>query len=181
MVLPVPSALASDEKVIGKWHADVGIFKRTIKIVKEGEKFFIINTFERMEPPETGQLKRQLTEIKAKSNEKRRFKELNNSHGEWYAIDANGNLDLYDKEGYIREAKKADSPLSTSEQISRYENSQESCYKLGVRYGRCAFLALLGRNCDPADDFIKPKRCMGNSNFDIGIRDGEKQVLKRYR
>jgi hypothetical protein len=44
--------------------------------------------------------------MKAQLNETRRFKELNNAFGEMCVINADGNLDLYDKDGFIREAKK---------------------------------------------------------------------------
>jgi len=97
------AAMAPGQEIIGEWNDNVGAFwKQNIKIVKQGDKFFRVSTFQ-----DRSTNRAQLIELKAKPNEKRRFKDLKSSFGEMYVIDANGNLGLYDKDGFIRKAKKA--------------------------------------------------------------------------
>lgn len=256
VVPPLSSALAFDEEIIGEWNDNVGAFwKHNIKIVKQGEKFFRVSTFQDGST-NRAQLIAQLIKVKAKPNEKRRFKDLKSSFGEMYVIDANGNLDLYDKDVFIREAKKSSpesTPKSTAHEIRKattgscpaatlYAKSrvnirsgpglnenivskasrgealrcdysqgewyrlvthrtkeewvhssvvstsnpvhlpakkQESCYELGVRYSHCAMSRIVGSRCNPADDIVKPRRCMGDPSFNRGTETGASQVLDR--
>ena len=96
------SANKSQRQILGEWNDNIGtIWKHHIKIVKEDSRYFRVSTFG------DGKTKRgELLEVKPKPGQERAFKDINSSHGDVYAIDRNGNLDLYDAEGFIREAKR---------------------------------------------------------------------------
>lgn len=165
-------ALTSDEKIIGEWNDNVGIaWKLNIKIIKKGDKYFRISTFH-----DGSQSRAELKEMKPKSMEKRRFKDLKSANGEIYAIDNNGDLDLFDEDGFIR---KAQGVAHKSKDDHRLSSTKESCFELGVRYGRCAGQSLAGYRCDPKDNISKPKNCMDDSSFDQGIKVGVSQVLQK--
>jgi len=91
------------------------------------------------------------------------------SQGVWYRL-----VTHRTKEEWVHS-----SVVSPSNPVHLPAKKQEACYELGVRYGRCASSALVGRRCNPADDIVKPKRCMGDPSFDRGIEASARQVLKR--
>lgn len=53
---------------------------------------------------------------------------------------------------------------------------EESCFELGKRYGRCSYSAMIGKECEPEDDIVKPSRCQGDSDFDRGIKAGIEEI-----
>jgi hypothetical protein len=96
-------AYVSSQNVIGEWNDNVGAsWKQIIKIINEGEKFFRVSVFQ-----DGSTVRTELIELKAGPDNKRKFKDLKSSFGEIYVIDANGNLNLYDRDGFIRKAKRA--------------------------------------------------------------------------
>jgi hypothetical protein len=115
----------TEEKIIGEWldkylvknpnprgirDRYLGEYEEQLTLTQEGNKFFLTSNKGRSNLFE-------LIEVPAQPGEKRRFNEMRRPlwpkdrpddffTGKYYVIDANGNLDLYDKNGYIREAKK---------------------------------------------------------------------------
>ncbi len=90
------------EKLVGEWSDNLGTYwKQNIKIIEHNKKFYRISTFQ-----DGSSGKAELIETKPKKGQKRAFKDMSSSRGEVYAIDENGNLDMYDREGFIREAKR---------------------------------------------------------------------------
>lgn len=55
--------------------------------------------------------------------------------------------------------------------------SEESCYALGVRHGRCATAAILSRTCAADDHVARPERCKNAADFDRGVEAGARQVI----
>ena len=90
----------SAQEVIGEWQDNVGrSWKHNIKILQEGDNLVRVSSFPAGRP-----LRSRRVEIAARPGERRRFRDP--EANEIYAIDKNGNLDLYDSDGFIREAKK---------------------------------------------------------------------------
>ena len=58
---------------------------------------------------------------------------------------------------------------------------EKSCFELGKMFGRCGYTAFLGKKCAPADDIVKPKRCMDISDFDLGIKEGIQEVVNKSK
>ena len=58
-----------------------------------------------------------------------------------------------------------------------------SCYKLGVRYAKCALTVASGLapRCPSEFDFAKPSRCAQDSDFDRGLREGTEEFIKVMR
>lgn len=54
---------------------------------------------------------------------------------------------------------------------------QESCYSLGVRFGRCVARSIFGLSCDPRDDIKIPPRCRYDNETERGIKKGQQEVL----
>jgi len=94
---------ASNPKIIGQWVDNAGkSWQQDITIVQKGQRFFRISKFQ-----DGSSNQAELVEVKAEGVQGRVFVDTDSSFGEFCIIDANGNLDLYDEEGFIREAKKA--------------------------------------------------------------------------
>lgn len=93
----------AQEKIIGEWNDNVGSYwQQHIKIVKDNQKIYKISSFQ-----DGSTHKVELIEVEAKNNQKRAFKDKTSQFEEVYIIDKNGNLDMYDKDGYIREAERS--------------------------------------------------------------------------
>ncbi len=52
----------------------------------------------------------------------------------------------------------------------------ESCYQLGVRYGRCVYSVVKDGVCNEADDFVIPERCRNLEETQRGIESGVYEV-----
>lgn len=94
-------AFAGKRTLVGQWSEKIGAFEQRITIIQESGKYFRISKFQ-----DGSSVRHELREIKARGDEKRRFKNVSSRHGAYYAIDKRGNLDLYDREGFIRTVKK---------------------------------------------------------------------------
>lgn len=88
-------------ELIGKWIDEIGtFFRQEIRIVEEGGKFYRLSSFH-----DGSSSRSELREAPAGTGERRRFLDPG-SGGEFYVINANGDLELYDTEDYIRTARK---------------------------------------------------------------------------
>lgn len=93
-------ALSAQERTIGEWDDTVGTaWRQNIKIVEEQGKLYRVSTFPTGRPVRFG-----LVEVKPLPGERRRFKVKEND--ESCAIASNGNLRLFDSDGFIREARR---------------------------------------------------------------------------
>lgn len=98
----VGSVALAQETTIGEWDDTLGTFwSQNIKIVEAEGKLYRVTTFPKERPSRA-----ELTEVKPLSGERRRFRVNQSPDGEAYAIGANGNLRLFDSDGFIREAKR---------------------------------------------------------------------------
>lgn len=95
------AAPAEDARVVGTWLDKVGkSWECTITIVEAGDLVTRTNVFH-----DGSVVTQELREIPALPGRARTFRAVNNAHGEYCAIDGQGNLELYDDEGFIREAR----------------------------------------------------------------------------
>ena len=92
----------ADVEVIGQWEDKVGTsWTQHIRIVRKGTTIIRESRFH------DGSVNHAtLTEVAPGPNQRRRFKNLKSNFGQAYAIDSRGNLDLFDNEGFIREARR---------------------------------------------------------------------------
>jgi hypothetical protein len=86
-------------QLIGEWEDTMGKHQSTIQIVKEGDKYFMLNAFTNGKSN-----KGELFEIR--QGDIQIFKTASNRFGEFYVIDDNEDLDMYDGENFMREAKR---------------------------------------------------------------------------
>ena len=100
--LIVSAPHASTYEVIGEWVDSVGeAWRHNIKIVSEDGSLFRISTFQ------DGSTNRgRLIQIAPKTGQRAAYKDVESAHGEVYAIDEKGDLLLYDREGFIRKARR---------------------------------------------------------------------------
>ena len=98
--LLVPASGSASQTVLGEWEDNVGtIWKQRIKIVKEGERFFRVSSF-----GDGSADREEIREVRARGSQPFAFRELETS--DTYVIQTNGNLGLYDEDGFIREAQR---------------------------------------------------------------------------
>jgi len=57
---------------------------------------------------------------------------------------------------------------------------EESCYRLGYRYGKCATQVMLKDECAREDDVVIPDRCKGLKETEEGTRAGAKDVFDAH-
>jgi len=58
--------------------------------------------------------------------------------------------------------------------------SEESCYQLGYRYGKCATQVMLQDKCAREDDVVIPERCKGLKETEEGTKAGAKKVFEAH-
>jgi hypothetical protein len=58
--------------------------------------------------------------------------------------------------------------------------SEESCYQLGYRYGKCATQVMLKDKCAPEDNVVIPDRCKGLKETEEGTRVGTREVFEAH-
>ena len=58
--------------------------------------------------------------------------------------------------------------------------SEESCYQLGYRYGKCATQVMLKEKCAKEDDVVIPDRCKGLKETKEGTKAGAKEVFDAH-
>ncbi len=104
VLLTVASAMfaQTDVVVIGQWEDKVGTsWTQHIRIVRKGTTIIRESKFD------DGSVNHAtLTEVAPGPNERRRFKNPRSNFGQAYAIDSRGNLDIFDNEGFVREARR---------------------------------------------------------------------------
>jgi len=98
---------------------------------------------------------------------------IHSGENAYYIISNSGSLKCYDQEGLVFEARSVDQPRA----VERDTSGGQSCYSLGVKYGRCATLSLKGKACNPSDDIVIPPRCRGNADTQRGIETGTRSVF----
>jgi len=58
--------------------------------------------------------------------------------------------------------------------------SEESCYEIGYRYGKCATRVMLKDKCAREDDVAIPDRCKGLKETEEGTRAGTREVFEAH-
>ena len=95
-------AESANSEVIGVWLDRVGKYwERTITILEEDDRLLEVSTFK-----DGSVVKRDLVEISPTKGQIRAFEIFDTTHGDACAIDSEGNLDLYDDEGFFRTANR---------------------------------------------------------------------------
>lgn len=84
----------------------------------------------------------------------------------WVIVKSDG------RQGWSARELLADHPPPEAVRIA------ESCFQLGIRYGRCATRAFLGKKCSAQDDIEKPERCMSDPSFEKGLEVGAREAMK---
>ena len=87
---------------IGEWQdIQTGGWNQTLRILQNDDAYVFECSFS-----EGTKIHSALIPIKAKRGEKQRFRDTESDYKEEYAILTNGDLALYDQEGFIRKAKR---------------------------------------------------------------------------
>ena len=97
-----PVVAGAQSSVVGEWDDNMGPWEHHIVIRKSGESYTRISTF-----GDGGTRRGNLRVIKTKPGHKQTFEDTTTGRGEIYSITGDGNLALYDRDGYIREAKRS--------------------------------------------------------------------------
>ncbi len=98
---------------------------------------------------------------------------IHSAENAYYVISKSGTLKCYDRQGLVFEARSINQPKEVEQDTS----GGQSCYDLGVKYGRCATLSMKGKVCNPNDDIVIPPRCRGNADTQRGIEAGTRSVF----
>ena len=102
-VVLIASPAFAGERTVGRWVDTVGTsYTAEIWIVASGPRYFMVSKF-----MDGSSRREELVEREAGPRQRHVFAAQDNGHGEWYAIDLGGNLEMYDEDGFIREAKIA--------------------------------------------------------------------------
>lgn len=102
-LLPASSAEAGPSpETVGVWRDKVNAqWDQTIRIQKLGGMFTLECSFS-----DGSMVRRKMVAVQSKRGERQRFRDRESDFGEEYAILADGDLALYDREGFIRKAKR---------------------------------------------------------------------------
>jgi len=102
-LLSVPASSMAEERIIGHWVDKVGAtWLVHIKIVENGSGYAMVSTFK-----DGSSRHQELAETQSTASQRQAFVVPGDDHGSWYAIDRAGNLKMYDREGFVRDAKPA--------------------------------------------------------------------------
>ena len=71
--------------------------------------------------------------------------------------------------------------IVVAEPDAKTTKRSDSCFELGVRYGRCSGKAMNSQKCSGVDDFVMPQRCHGKPETEEGIVAGLRQVFPSGR
>ena len=143
---------------IGRWKDDTGGSNTDITLYKSGGVYHLKQVF-------SDGSKRDVKVNKSGSKYRQ-------SGAEDYYFINNGVLQCYDRQGLVYEARPAGQPKVAQRDTS----GGESCYAIGVKFGRCATLSMKGKSCNPSDDIAVPPRCQGNADTQRGIEAGTRSV-----
>jgi len=100
------SAFPNSEVTIGEWHDKASdSWDAKIKIVKNGAELVCVTSFK-----DGSTVRRVLEEVTPRPEAGRTFRVVDSAHGDSYVINAKRNLDLFDSNGFIREAQTVSGP-----------------------------------------------------------------------
>lgn len=159
MIMLLVSSFAHAQ-VIGQWKDDSPAVGSELTLYKSGGSYHIKQVFQ------DGSKR----DMKMKKSGNKYFQP---GSQDYYIVDGSGNLKCYDRQGLIYEARS----LSKPKPVVRDTTGGQSCYELGVKFGRCATLSMKGKTCNPSDDIAIPPRCRGNSDTQRGIEVGTRSVF----
>ena len=159
IMLLLVSSLAQAQ-VIGQWKDDSPAAGSELTLYKSGGSYYIRQVFQ-------DGSKRDM-KVKKTGN-----KYVQSGSQDYYIVDGSGNLKCFDRQGLIYEARSTSKPKP----VDRDTTGGQSCYALGVKFGRCATLSMKGIACNPSDDIAIPPRCRGNSDTQRGIEVGTRSVF----
>lgn len=99
--------------------------------------------------------------------------------GDYYLIQANGDLSVRDKDGEVELEPKHPSLWPTSQPKSTAQSGAEdvktkglTCYDVGYRYGHSGTSSMKGKPVNPSWDFATPARCKGDPETHRGVQAG---------
>ncbi|MFC1827220.1 hypothetical protein ACFLZQ_04750 [Thermodesulfobacteriota bacterium] len=114
LLIPIDYTLAG-QQIIGEWFEKPNkYFSQTISIISKDNQLLLISKYQdgssntstlKEETPPRGYL--------------RKFKDITSGHGEYYQVTQDGNLGMYDSQGFIREAKKISYQPASKKQSSQ--------------------------------------------------------------
>ncbi len=97
----------NDKKVTGTilniWKDNDAIMPSKIYLVNENEKLFIKTLYAKNKYSDASEIINEVTEVKKNGLTRYNY---DNDHGDYYVVEKNGNLGLYDNEGKFKEAVK---------------------------------------------------------------------------
>lgn len=91
-------------EVLGVWKDNDAMIPNRVFLVKENNMLYMKTLYAKSSLTEAGELVEKV--FKSKDSNSRVIYNYDNVHGEYYAIENNGNLGLYDNSGKFKEAKK---------------------------------------------------------------------------
>jgi len=152
-------ATAAQAQILGQWKDDSAGVGSDLTLYKSGGSHHIKQVFQ-------DGSKRDMKVKKVGS------KYIQSGSQDYYVVDGAGNLKCYDNQGLIYEARS----ISKPKPVERDASGGQSCYDLGVKFGRCATLSMKGKACNPSDDIAIPPRCRGSADTQRGIEAGTRSV-----
>ena len=100
---PVPAVGSSSANIFGVWHDRVGTqFNARIRITYDKTSFYVDSIFS-----DGSVVHRKLTQLAPRPGEIRRFLMPDSNHGDGYALNDDGDLLIFDNDGFIRKAKRS--------------------------------------------------------------------------
>lgn len=101
LLITLGALSAGAEEVIGEWVDTLGSFEQKIVIFSSNGTLYrrSTNNF-------GGKSTTTLREVSPASRQQRRFEEMDSCCQQFFAINSNGDLDLYDEDGFIRTARR---------------------------------------------------------------------------
>ena len=102
LLTPATTVAGPSPETVGVWRDKVNAeWDQTIRIQKLGGLFTLECSF-----PDGSTVHRSMVAVKCRRGERQRFRDRESEFGEEYVIMADGDLALYDREGFIRKAKR---------------------------------------------------------------------------
>lgn len=89
--------------ILSVWNDNDAIMPNKIYLVQENDKLFIKTIYAKNKYTEASEIIREVIEVKKKGLINYNY---DNDHGDYYVLEKNGNLGLYDDEGKFKEAIK---------------------------------------------------------------------------
>ena len=89
--------------ILNIWNDNDAIMPNKIYLVNENDKLFIKTIYAKNKYSDASEIINEVTEVKKSGLIRYNY---NNDHGDYYVVEKNGNLGLYDDEGKFKEAVK---------------------------------------------------------------------------